>query len=188
MDERKITDNLIKKAANGNMRCFEKIYKLSSDFVYNVALRTTSNPEDAAEITQDVYMKLYSGLQNFERNSSFKTWLYRITVNTSYDYLRKRKSRSNKFTSSDKIEAHDNTTPRSTVLKNDKQNIIENLMNSLSEDHRICIMLRELHNLSYEEIADALSINVNTVRSRLKRARDAFLKVAQNNEVIDELR
>ena len=79
---RDLPKDILIKASQGNMEAFEEIYGSSSDFVYNVAFRITNSREDAEEITQDVFLKIHRNLKNFQFRSSFKTWVYRITVNT----------------------------------------------------------------------------------------------------------
>ena len=85
-----IDDKILKRAAGGDLESFEVVYRASSGYVYSLALRITGNVEDAQEVTQDVFMKIHDSLQRFEFKSSFKTWIYRIAVNTA---LNKAKSR-----------------------------------------------------------------------------------------------
>ena len=86
-----IAMDILVRASEGDMDAFEQVYKAASGFVYNVALRVVRNNADAEEVTQDVFMKIYRNLKNFQFRSAFKTWVYRITVNTAINYYRKSK-------------------------------------------------------------------------------------------------
>ncbi len=85
-----ITENIIIEATEGNTEAFESIYKAYSGFVYNVAYRVVNNIDEAQEVTQEVFLAVYRKLKSFKFNSSLKTWVYRIAVNTAIDYSRKR--------------------------------------------------------------------------------------------------
>ncbi|MFH0731677.1 MAG: sigma-70 family RNA polymerase sigma factor [Candidatus Omnitrophota bacterium] len=163
-----IPDNIIKEASEGNMSAFQSIYDVSSDFVYNLAFRMANNAEDAKEITQDVFVNIYKNLKNFQFRSSFKTWAYRIAVNTAINTCKKRTRESGKLVElTDDIAAETKEQPNEALIKS--------LLAALNPEQRSCIVLRNIEGLSYQEIADTLKININTVRSRLKRAREALV-------------
>ena len=173
-------DTLI-KASRGDMRAFEDIYRQSSGFVYSVALRVTRNRDDAQEVTQDVFIKIYKKLKSFRFQASFKTWLYRVTANTAINSYRKRArqmARSGDFDTAIKTEGVYGAV-ESEVDQKDSQEQVDKLLKELNPDQRTCVVLRELEGLSYREIAKALRLNINTVRSRLKRARQALMKRGQ---------
>ncbi len=180
-----IPREVIELARAGDLEAFEQIYKAASGFVYNVALRITNNRQEAEEVAQDVFLKVYHNLRNFEFRSSLKTWVYRITANTALNAY-KRISRVRNRTQD--LESVENTVVFSEqadkdLIKHDEQKTNEEalalLLNRLNADQRSCIVLREIEGLSYEEIARALKININTVRSRLKRAREAMAAFSQ---------
>lgn len=180
MDIRDISNDLLLKASNGDAQAFEEIYKFASGFVYNVALRIAGNREDAQEITQEVFLRVFKNLKNFKYQSSFKTWVYRITVNTALNIRKKALNDLNRRAEyNENIYAakalQDNPLER-IIDKKSNEEIVNNLLAVLNPQHRACIVLREIQGLSYKEIAQALKININTVRSRLKRARQILLK------------
>jgi RNA polymerase sigma-70 factor, ECF subfamily len=182
-----ISYELLKKASEGDLRDFEVIYKAASGFVYNVALRVTGHREDAEEATQEVFLKIFDGLKSFKFRSSFKTWIYRITVNAALNIRKKTQNRSGRMVEYDENVAdgsltHDNPVERNVDIKSSKE-IVDKLLGILSSDYRACIVLREMQGLSYEEIAEALNININTVRTRLKRAREMLMKGVMANEL-----
>ncbi len=180
MDIQSISPDIIHKAAAGDIQAFEEIYKSASSFVYNVALRTARNREDAQEITQEVFLKVFKSLQDFRFKSSFKTWVYRITVNTALNVIRKAGHDLSRQVEYNENMAIENVRPENTtdsiVETRDKEKKVHDLLAALTPEYRVCIVLREIQGLSYEEIAQTLKTNINTVRSRLKRAREILLK------------
>jgi RNA polymerase sigma-70 factor (ECF subfamily) len=178
-----IPRDILIRAANADMQAFEQVYKAVSGFVYSVALRITNNTADAQEVTQDVFLKIYRNLKNFQFKSSFKTWAYRITVNTAinkYRTVSKEKKRMVNY--DDTIEAGNTIadTGTSFIEREDAEKAVASLLNALNPDQRACIILKEIEGLSYKEISETLKININTVRSRLKRARLALLGRAES--------
>jgi RNA polymerase sigma-70 factor (ECF subfamily) len=172
--------DVLERASVGNMDAFGQIYKATSSFVYNVAFRTTHNSADAEEVTQDVFMKIYKNLKGFQLRSAFKTWVYRITVNTAINRYRKsKKEEKNRVDYDNIIESlPDSRLATEGVAQRDNEARLNALLDMLSYEHKTCLILREIEGLSYQEIAGTLRIPVNTVRSRLKRARQALLEEA----------
>ncbi len=180
MDIQEISHDLLRQAARGEMQAFEEVYKYASSFVYSVALRTVRNREDAQEITQEVFLKVFKNLKDFKFKSSFKTWLYRITVNTALNVIKKTGHdlrRQVAYNENMMIEDSRPENATDSILDNqDKEKKVHDLLAVLTLEYRVCIVLREIQGLSYEEIAQTLKTNINTVRSRLKRARAILLK------------
>ncbi len=168
---------IILKAAQGDIPAFEEIYKATSSFVYNVALRITNNRNDADEVTQDVFVKAFKSLKDFGFRSSLKTWIYRITANTALNYCKKRSRSDQGKVEYDPIvhDASAVTDARRDFEESDTEHNVTELLGVLDPDQRACIVLREIEGLDYQSIADTLNININTVRSRLKRAREKLL-------------
>jgi len=175
-----ISIDVLKQAAEGDIEAFERVYRLTSGFVYNVALKIIHNYADAEEITQDVFMKVYRSLKDFHFRSSFKTWLYRITVNTAinrYRSTRREKKDRVDFDTVIDIVPVAQSAGDEPLAKSDNEILLNKLLEGLNPEYKACLVLREIEGLSYKEIAVSLSIPVNTVRSRLKRAREALLKL-----------
>lgn len=181
-------DTLI-KASRGDMDSFEAIYKETSGFVYTIALRITRNPQDAQEVTQDVFIKIHRNLRSFRFRAAFKTWVYRIVANTAINYYRvKRKERSRRADFDEALKIHGKESEiEGVIMQNDAKDKVDILLGILNPDQRACIVLREIEGLSYEEISRILKININTVRSRLKRARESLLAFEQKRVVHDEV-
>lgn len=180
---RQIDKEIIRMAALGDMSAFEQIYKTFSSSVYTIAFNITRNCQDAEEATQDVFIKVHRKLGDFQFGSSFGTWVYRITMNTAINIYHSHKNHRQKVSSIDEIgEAAipvSNTTKDELDRKNMESNIQE-MLSHLSPEHSSCIVLRELEGLDYKEMSEILRIPLNTVRSRLKRARQALMDIGKN--------
>ena len=174
---KEVPQNIITRAAGGDEEAFEEIYRVFSDYVYTVASRITGNAEDAEEVTQDVFVSLYRNLWKFKFKSSLKTWVYRITVNMAINSRRKKVRRKEVNFDSRDIERMEDTsrTFGKPEYNLDRHNILTRLLGVLPAEQRACIALRGIRGMSYEEIAKIMRINKNTVRSRLKRAREKLM-------------
>lgn len=184
-----ISVDIIKQAFEGDIDAFEQIYKANSSFVYNVALKITRNCTDAEEVTQDVFMKVYHNLKYFQFRSAFKTWLYRVTVNMAINHYRKSIRETKDRVDYDSVIA---SVPagQSTVepvVQDDNEAMLNKLLGMLSLEYKVCLILREIRGLSYKEISAVLKIPVNTVRSRIKRARESLLGNARKGLIKDAL-
>lgn len=186
-----ISKETITLAAVGDLAAFEEVYKHTSGFVYNVALRLLGEREDAQEISQDVFITIYKKLNTYRFESSLKTWIYRITFNLAVNRLKKRnKERQRMIPYEDAIglpwEEENFKRNEDGIFQADNEKLIDNLLGALNPDQRACIILRNLQGLSYQEIAEALKININTVRTRLKRARERLIAL-RNMEAKNEV-
>lgn len=167
-----IAKDLILDASNGDIAAFENIYQIMSGFVYNVALKITQNTEDAKDATQEVFIKLHKNIKDFKFKSSLKTWVYRITANTAINAVKKRQKLQNRTVPFDGVVEHSLKSKETSITSSQD---IDTMLNVLNADQRACIVLRSMQGLSYQEIADSLKINTNTVRSRIKRARESLM-------------
>ena len=176
-----ISNELIIQAADGDMAAFEAIYKASSGFVYNIALKVTNNRDDADEVTQDVFVKIFNSLKEFGFRSSFKTWIYRIAANTAINHAKSESRRGRGKVEYDPA-THDIQAPDTAKQEPDTEEAkgeVARLLDKLDPDQRAVLVLREIEELDYRAIADTLNININTVRSRLKRAREKLIALAR---------
>lgn len=174
-----VSPEVIAKAGSGDMTAFEEIYRKTSGFVFNVAARITGKNADAEDVVQEVFVKMHSALKQFAGRSSCRTWLYRITVNTAISRFRKNAQEAVKMK---KYEDHLETQPAPDMpdreLQNEQRNSVAALLAKLDPDQRACIVLRDIEDRPYLEISEILHIPLNTVRSRLSRARETLLKHA----------
>jgi len=180
-----ISNDTLIKASEGDIDAFKELYDASCGYVYNIALRVTGNREDAQEVTQDVFIKIHKHLKSFRFRANIKTWIYRITVNTAINtYKRRTKEVTKKSDYDDNIL----NIPVAETLKKRmdeeaNQVLVNKLLGLLNPQQKACVILKDLQALSYKEIADTLRININTVRSRLKRAREAMLNATQKGVI-----
>lgn len=171
---------LVERARAGDQAAFEQLVRQYDRQIFRVAQHITQNREDAEDITQDVFLKAYGKLNQFQGNSKFSTWLTRIAVNESLMRLRKRKT--NRTVSMDQeVQTEEGSIPRDFAdwTPNPEQqynqaelrDILSRTIAGLSPAFRTVFTLRDIENLSTEETANALGLSVPAVKSRLLRAR-----------------
>jgi RNA polymerase sigma-70 factor (ECF subfamily) len=178
---KELSKEIVSRAAEGSIEAFEQIYRAYSRFVYHVAYRVVNEVEEAEEIAQDVFLTVYRKLGTFGHKSSFKTWIYRIAVNTAINHAKKISKEQQRSVAFDNtMEWHLSVDPWNEKIDRDhREQIVSALLSALNSDQRACLVLRDLEGLSYEEIAETLETNINTVRSRLKRGRERLLALSK---------
>ncbi len=171
---------LVQRVQAGEVAAFDDLIRKYRERVYSVIYNMTSNREDAADLTQDSFIKAFQSINRFEGQASFFTWLYRIAVNSTLSHIRKAKLRS--FFSFEKINDEDKTTElieqltdkhgvERDVFVRELQERLNEAMQKLSIKHRTVVTLFEIDGLSHEEIAEVVGCSVGTVRSRLHYAK-----------------
>lgn len=167
----KIDNEIIESFVNGDGKAFAILYELYSDKVYNTSLSYAKNIEDAEEITQDVFVKIYKNAKTFKGDSSFSTWVYRITVNTSLNYLKK-KNRFSLFRNTlAKSQPIDFKHPG--VLLENKENAASLLkaMDYLPNNQKTAFILSYIEELPRQEVADIMETSLKAVEALLQRAK-----------------
>jgi RNA polymerase sigma-70 factor (ECF subfamily) len=169
---------LIRAIQSGDHNAFETLINRYQRQVANQIYMNMGNRDDVEDIAQEVFIRVYRSLPKFKFNSSFFSWIYRITMNLCIDEIRKRKIRrmlSLDFLAEDYLDksgvSDEVTTPSESVLLNEKKDIVRRAMQHLSKEHREILTLREYQDLSYDEIAETLGLTVQAVKSRIFRAR-----------------
>lgn len=168
------------------MEDFEKIYVDYSSLVYNVALNYVQNIQDAEEITQDVFLKVYHKKESFKNNSSIKTWVYRITINTSIDYLRKRNRRPilRLLINESNVPKDKNEWKHPGVLLEEKEayRSLFSSLNQLPIAQKSSIILLKIEGLSQKEAAKVLEIKEKALESLFQRAKKSLLTIIKKEK------
>ena len=171
------------RAADGDEAAFEQLVKKYERFVSTCAYSVTENAEDALDVSQEVFLKVYRSLPSFKGESSFSTWLYRVAKNCAYDFARKKKPASVSLDAEDEDgnsmdlpDSDEKVSPEALALKKERSELLWRAIGRLSDEHREAITLRDINGLTYEQIAEITSLEVGTVKSRLFRAREALKK------------
>lgn len=183
-----MTENdLIQKCKKGNREAFNILFSRYQSQVINTAYGMLSDTEDAYDAAQEVFIRVYRNIESFKEQSSFTTWLYRITMNVCSDILRKRQKNSdiislNSFTEDNKDFDIKDDSPgvEESMELSERQAAVREAINELKEEHRAVIVLCDIEGMSYEEISATLGIPRGTVKSRINRARNALKKNLTN--------
>ena len=172
---------LVRAAAGGDESAFSELVRIYENKAYHLALRMVGNAEDAYDVAQDAFLAAWRGLPSFRGESGFSTWLYRLVSNAAIDHLRRTKHQRGNVSLDDEelnLDAPDNSpTPQEAAEEKDLKEAVAAGLRELSDDHRTVLVMREVQELSYEEIAESLQLDLGTVKSRISRARTHLRKI-----------
>lgn len=187
MSEQTLDQKLVERVQQGDKRAFDLLVQKYQHKVLNLITRYVKNPTEAQDVAQEAFIKAYRALANFRGESAFYTWLYRIAVNTSKNYLTAQ-SRRPPASDVDAQDAefynggealHENSSPEREALTDEIRSEAFDAIEELPDELKTAIRLREFEGLSYDEIAQVMGCPVGTVRSRIFRAREAVDKRLQ---------
>jgi RNA polymerase sigma-70 factor, ECF subfamily len=169
-------EQLVRKSQEDDERAFGELVSRYESKVYSLALKMLRNPEDAEDVLQDTFLRAYRGIKSFKGNSTFSTWIYRITANSALMRLRKRQLPTVSIDDADEREAPINIAdwapgPVEQVLNQETQAAMTEAIDALPPEFRQVFVLRDIEELSNAEVAEVLDISVAAVKSRLHRAR-----------------
>jgi len=171
---------LVNRAREGDLPAYDELVKRYQERIYATLYHMTSNHEDANDLAQEAFIKAYSALKSFKGGSSFYTWVYRIAVNKTINFLKQRKNKYqmslddldfNAEHNPDLVALISDKTPRRELNLAELQENLNAAMQKLSKPHRLVVTLHDVQGLSHEEIAKIIGCNIGTVRSRLFYAR-----------------
>ena len=175
---------LVRKVQAGDTSSFETLVLENQTKVYNLALRTVGNEDDAFDMSQEAFIKAYNSIGSFRGDSRFSVWLYRLTVNVCLDFLRSEGRRAHgsltylEDEDEKELEISDERfSPEAMVEKNELRRAVNRGLLQLPPNYRAILLLREIEGLSYEEIGEALSLEAGTVKSRIFRARKKLCSI-----------
>lgn len=182
MGDRSVDRELVARVQRGDKKAFDVLVLKYQQKVANLVARYIRDPGETLDVTQEAFIKAYRALPGFRGESAFYTWLYRIAINTAKNYLVSIGRRPpGTDVDSETAELQDTSgrmkdtdTPEHQLLTAEIANTVQQAIDELPEDLRTAVVLRELEGMSYEEIANAMSCPIGTVRSRIFRARDAI--------------
>src|SRR6478736_5434740 len=172
--------SLVKRAQEQDSSAYDELIRRYQQRIYATVYHMTSNHEDANDLTQETFIKGYRALKGFKGDSSFYTWVYRIAVNKTINFLKQRKNRShmslndldfNAEHDPDLVALVSDKTPRREANLSELQEKLNEAMQKLSDSHRLVVTLHDVQGLSHEEIGKIMDCNPGTVRSRLFYAR-----------------
>ena len=171
---------LVQKAQQGDVAAYDELVRRYQERVYATVYHMTANHEDAADLAQETFIKGFQALKSFKGDSSFYTWVYRIAVNKTINFLKQRKNKShlslndldlNTENDPDLVALVSDKTPRRDAGLSELQEKLNAAMLKLSPVHRLVVTLHDVQGLAHEEIANIMDCNIGTVRSRLFYAR-----------------
>ena len=180
VSNKEIDLGLVKRAKSGDYRAFDLLVLKYQSRLISTAFKFVKDVQIAEDIVQDSFIKAFNALESFREDSSFYTWIYRITVNTSKNFLVSKKRKSELLNSdlseeaSYEVEPVETYSPEDLLQATQLQKVITETFDQLGEDTRTALTLRELDGLSYEQIADVVNCPVGTVRSRIFRGREVI--------------
>jgi RNA polymerase sigma factor (sigma-70 family) len=172
--------DLVRRAREGDLTAYDELVKRYQERIYATIYHMTANHEDANDLAQDSFIKAFSALKSFKGGSSFYTWLYRIAVNKTINFLKQRKNRFhlslndldfNAENDPDLVALISHKTPQRDAGLSELQKKLNEALLKLSESHRMVVVLHDVQGQSHEDIAEIMGCNIGTVRSRLFYAR-----------------
>ncbi|HUS19823.1 MAG TPA: sigma-70 family RNA polymerase sigma factor [Terriglobales bacterium] len=190
MDESTLNAGLVKRCLSGDSSAWEDIVRMNNRRIYNICYRFTNSPDDAEDLTQEVFIKIYRTLNSYDlEKGAFTTWITTITRNLLVDHFRKSKqdrmtdsmdaslsAENDGMTLSDQIQ-DPKPTPDARVATQQTQQMVQKALEKLSPDLREAVILRDLQDMDYREIALALKVPEGTVKSRINRGRTELARL-----------
>lgn len=173
-------DAFVRRAQQGDLAAYDELVRRYQERVYATLYQMTSNHEDANDLAQEAFIKAYQAIKSFKGGSSFYTWVYRIAVNKTINFLKSRKHKSAMSLNDldfdaekdpDLVALISDKTPRRDAALAELKNKLNEAMQKLSEQHRLVVALHDIQGMAHEEIAEIMECNTGTVRSRLFYAR-----------------
>ena len=182
---------LIRRAQRGDADAFEQLLLEHQKNVYNLCYRMAGNPDDAMDLSQETFLRAWRCLDQYQFASAFSTWLYRLCSNICIDFLRRRRRQQTVPLTFEDADGEEQTyaVPDAQPLPEEQMELkltretLAAAMAQLLPEHRAVLQLRVVNEMSYEQIADVLDIQIGTVKSRLSRARNQLKKILERGNL-----
>lgn len=182
---------LIRRAQRGDADAFEQLLLEHQKSVYNLCYRMAGNPDDAMDLSQETFLRAWRCLDQYQFASAFSTWLYRLCSNICIDFLRRRRRQQTVPLTFEDADGEEQTyavpdvqpLPEEQVELKLTRETLAAAMAQLLPEHRAVLQLRVVNEMSYEQIADVLDIQIGTVKSRLSRARNQLKKILERGNL-----
>ncbi len=195
LDNISIDDSvLVRRCQQGDPSALTRLIVKYQDRIYNTILKICANPDDAAELTQETFVKVIENMEGFRGSSTFYTWLFRIAINLTYNHCRRRvkiamqsldnpagsefgsaRAQLGAYLADERI-----ADPATLAQNREVIHILTQCLARLDDEHRVVVVLRDIEQMSYAEIAESLEIELGTVKSRLSRARAQLRETLEN--------
>jgi RNA polymerase sigma-70 factor (ECF subfamily) len=184
-----VPSEVIEKCKQGRPEAFEELIRLTQRDVYSLALRMTGNPDDAAEVTQDTYIRLLRSIRSFRGEAKFSTWLYRVTSSVAITNLRRRTRRRNEVPLESEEwqdwHAPASTEPGAELDRRELAERLEEALRSLPDAYRMVVVLRDVYGLPLDEVGGQLGISEGAAKVRLHRARQRLKEMLYDHRPAD---
>lgn len=173
---------LVERHRQGDPSAFEEIFTRYQGMVYNLALRMSGNREEAADLSQDVFLRVYRHVGRFKGRSTLKTWIYRVALNCCRSRRARRWPLTQELPEAEALEElqERRSTPERDALARDAGRLVGRALEQLPSPYREAVVLRDIEGLSYTEIADILEVRIGTVRSRIARGRERLRQLVED--------
>ncbi|KAF0141514.1 MAG: RNA polymerase sigma-70 factor ECF subfamily [Stygiobacter sp.] len=162
---------LIKNAVEGDLSAFEAILKNHQYYAYTVAFRVLTNDDDAKDVVQESFVRIWKHLGSYSKKAKFTTWIYKIVINLCYDKLRARKTENERLETIDDGFVSGLDNPEKQLTNKEQAEIIKHVSNGLPEKQRMVFVLRDLEELTTDEVSQIMDISIESVKTNLSIAR-----------------
>jgi len=183
MKEKSEEEKILLSLKNGNLAAFEKILLLYEDRIFNYIYHLVGQKQDAEDLTQETFIKLYTHIKTIDINKNFLVWLYKIATNTVYDFWRRKKNKKEILL--DELQNLETIETETTYLNIEKQEVVRDVQNALAKIkpiYRTVLLLFYKNNFTYKEIAETLNLPLNTVKIYIHRAKKELKEKLKNGK------
>lgn len=174
--------DIVKRCKQGDRKAWNMIVEKYSKTVFNIALSFAKTRDDASDITQDIFIKVFRNIDHFADDGNFSSWVIRISKNYCIDYWRKNKKYQDQLELDDRLRVHDSDSPEEVTVRDSESQLLREKLKLLDGDLCLLITMRDIQGFSYQEISESLNLPLGTVKSRINRGRIKLANLFFNGE------